>query len=133
MRPAAALNICTTGGWQARGYLYGRNYGPVHERDYIFSFSKLFDVSGKFLQGSTGLSLSAEDTTIKFSDNPEDNAHYTGTNIGIDFGLNATFFTLGSLNIKGTWDSQLYPAGSAAIFLANGRKQALGLLAVVQF
>lgn len=133
MRPAALLHVGTTGGLVSRFYLYGRNYGPVQERNYLLSVDKRFDIGGKNWQGLIGIAGLCDTTTLKYDDHPEDNMSFSSTNVGMAFGLHWNIWELKKFQLKATWDAHIFPAGSGFIFLANARKSGLGLTAVTLF
>jgi hypothetical protein len=133
LRPAAVLHAASAGGFISRFYLYGRDYGPVVERNYILSLGKRFDLGSKAWQANIGFASMADVTTVKFPDTPDDDMTYTSTNFGMSFGLHWTLFELKLMQLKATWDSHVFPAGSGFIFLANARKSTLGIMGSVSF
>jgi hypothetical protein len=132
-RPAAVLHFSTASGFASRFYLYGRNYGPVQERNYLLSAGKRFDISGKSLQGIVGIAAMADTTVIKFKDYPQDNSSYTTTNFGGAFGLHWIFLETNIIQLRATWDAHVFPAGSGFLFLANARKSGIGITATTVF
>lgn len=133
LRPAAVIHFATAGGFYTRGYAYGRDYGPVRERDYILSMGKRFDLSGKTWQGLVGAAVLSDTTELRYNDYPEENTRFTSTNFGMAFGLHWTFIDTKALQVRATWDSHVFPAGAAIVYLANARKSTLGLTAGIGF
>ena len=133
MRPAAVLQAASAGGYMGRFYLYGRDYGPVQERNYLLSLDKRFDIASKSLQGLVGVACLYDSTSIKFPENPEDDDNFSSTNIGGAFGLHWTFVETKVARLQLTWDGHVFPAGSGFIFLANARKSAIGVTASTEF
>lgn len=132
-RPAAVLHFATAGGFISRAYVYGRDYGPVRERDYILSLGKRFYLPNKSWQAHVSAAVLNDTTEIHYSDNPEDNTRFTSTNFGMAFGLHWIFLETKTLQMRATWDSHVFPAGAAIIYLANARKSTLGLTAGIAF
>lgn len=132
-RPAAVLHVGSERGFLGRFYAYGRDYGPVKERNYVLSLSKRFDISSKTWQGIVGLAGLQDSTEVKFADHPEDNTSFSSTNVGMAFGIHWMFLDKKALQLKATWDAHVFPAGTGFVFLANARKSALGLTAATMF
>ncbi len=133
IRPAAVLHGAAQNGYGSRLYVYGRDYGPVRERNFVLSMSKRFDIASKTWQGILGIAGLADMTSIDFPENPEDNMTYTSTNIGMVFGIHWNLYESKRIQLKATWDGHVFPAGTGFIFLANARKSALGLTASTLF
>jgi hypothetical protein len=133
LRPAALVHIATDKGFITRGYVYGRDYGPVSERNYLLAIGKRFDFSSKTWQGIIGLAVLADTTEIIYKDYPQDNSSYTSTNVGMAFGVHWNIFDAKAFRLKATWDSHVFPAGTGFLFLANARKSGLGLTAATVF
>jgi hypothetical protein len=133
-RNAAILHLGFPNNWYSRFYLWGRTYGPVTERDGILTISKRTDIFGlKTLHASVGFSAMAERTSITYSDHPSENSTFTATNFGAVFGLHYDLYTGKSVNISASWDSNVFAAGQAIIFLVTGRKEILGITAGMMF
>lgn len=133
MRPAAVVHVGTAAGFVGRGYVYGRDYGPVSERNYIVSLNKRFDISNKTWQGLLGAAVLNDNTEIKYKDYPDENTSYSSTNVGMAFGLHWSLIDSKAMQLKATWDSHVFPAGSGFILLANARKSTIGLTAAIGF
>lgn len=133
LRPAAVMHIASQSGYTSRLYVYGRDYGPVRERNFVLSLNKKFDISSKTWQGILGIAGLADRTDIIFPDNPEDNDTFTSTNLGMAFGIHWLILDTKFMQVKATWDGHVFPAGTGFIFLANARKSALGLTAIKAF
>jgi hypothetical protein len=114
--------------WTVRGYLWGRTQRPVTETNTMLTVAKRHDVfSGKIIQVSTGLTVLAERTEIKFADYPEDNDESTSTNAGLQLGVSWDILASGPFKVTASWEGHLFPAGGAALLLVTGRKQVIGL------
>lgn len=133
LRPAAVLHAASTAGFISRFYLYGRDYGPVSERNMILSLGKRFDLSSKTWQAHFGFAALSDTTTVKYVDSPDDSTSYTSYNAGMGFGIHWNFIDLKAFQMKATWDSHVFPAGYGFIFLANARKSTLGLTGAFNF
>lgn len=132
-RPAAVLHFATAGGFISRAYAYGRDYGPVRERDYILSLGKRFDLPNKSWQAQVAAAVMSDTTELRYSDHPEENTKFTSTNFGMAFGIHWLFVNSKSVQVRATWDSHVFPAGAAVIYLANARKSTLGITAGTSF
>jgi hypothetical protein len=133
-RPAAILKVRLDNNWTARGYVWGRSYGPVTETSGIISVGKQAPIFGSTsLTAAAGLSVMAEQSSISYKDYPADNSSYTSTNVGLLLGLNYTIFSTRLIKISASWDSHLFAASDALIFLVTGRKQIVGVTAGVSF
>ena len=133
-RAAAMLHVKFDNSWMARSYLWGRSYGPVTETSGIISAGKQGPIFGsKSLTAAVGLSVMAENTSISYKDNPKDDSSFTSTNLGLLLGLNYTIFSTRLIKVSASWDSHLFAASDAIIFLVTGRKQIVGLTAGVSF
>lgn len=132
-RPAAVLHFAAANGFITRAYAYGRDYGPVRERDFILSLGKRFDLSNKTWQAHVSAALMSDTTELRYSEHPEDNASFTSTNVGMAFGIHWLFIDNKALQVRATWDSHVFPAGAAIIYLANARKSTLGLTVGIPF
>lgn len=133
MRPAALLHLGTNAGFVSRFYVYGRDYGPVEERNFLLSLDKRFDLAGKTWQGIVGLAALYDMTTIEYDDHPEDNMNYSSSNFGAAFGIHWTFLEAKRFRMQATWDGHVFPAGTGFLFLANARKSAIGITASTVF
>ncbi|MCX6117964.1 MAG: hypothetical protein NT027_10510 [Proteobacteria bacterium] len=133
VRPAAVIHASTASGITNRFLFYGRDFGPVKERNYVLSISKRWDVGSKTWQGLVGGAVMADQTEITFPNSPADNTSYTSTNFGMNFGLHWLAYETKVVQLKATWDGYIFPAGTGFIFLANARKSALGLMLQTQF
>lgn len=131
-RPAAVLHFAT-GSFISRVYAYGRDYGPVRERDYILSLGKRFDLPNKSWQAHVSAAVMSDTTEVHYSEHSEENSRFTSTNFGMAFGLHWIFVDTKAVQLRATWDSHVFPAGAAIIYLANARKSTLGLTAAVGF
>lgn len=133
LRPAAVLHFASAGGFISRAYAYGRDYGPVRERNYILSMGKRFDIASKTWQGHVSAAMMSDTTELHYPDNPEDNTSFTSTNVGMAFGIHWLFIDSKVMQVRATWDSHVFPAGAAFIYLATARKSTLGLTAGIAF
>jgi hypothetical protein len=141
-RPAAALHVGVGEFWVGRAYWYGQEYGPVREETTIVSVARQWGLfRSDSLVASFGVTLMDDRTTLDFDegdddgsgnaadDSAPDDVREDNLNVGAAF---AVAWRLppklsGPLFVEAAWDSHVFPAGSAAIFLASGRRQALSL------
>ncbi len=133
LRPAANLHIGYNANWMSRLYVYGRDFGPVRERSYLFSVNRAFDVIPKTFRGMVGGVVMQDTTSLKYKDAPAEDSTYTSTNFGISFGAHWNLYEVKSMKLYATWDSHVFPAGSGFIALANARKSAVGLSVVTSW
>lgn len=127
-RGAFMLHMAPNDFYFGRFYLYGRDHGPVKERTYLVNVSRRMQLDLFLpLTASVGLSLLKEDTKVSFSGaNSLYDEHDEQYNFGASYGVywtldsNPLYFSIG-------WESHLFPAGQAAIFLVTARKHALNL------
>lgn len=137
LRPGAALHVGLNQDYFMRGYLYGRTYGPVTERTSLASANYRFGFWGsakdKGFLGALGVATLMEETTVKADpEGKEDDTVAKQFNLGMSFGASYRWL-FGSLETSVNWDSHVFLAGSAGIFLSTGRKQAISLLTGIQF
>lgn len=103
-------------------YTFGRTIGPIRERTAVSTIGRYFSLTSRSpIQGMWGLAVMQEDIKIaNTSQSPGDRLHY---NVGFKVGLRA----LVSENPLSyfAWESYLYPAGTATLFLVSGRQQLL--------
>lgn len=136
-RPAASLHMGWDGFYASRLYVWGRSYGPVTERTIILSSFRRFGLFGsKAISGSIGGAFLNEYTKVEYGDQSIDadfKAEEHNYNLGAQFGLSATLVNSGALHMSMNWDSHVFLAGAGGLFLASGRKQALGVLLGINF
>jgi hypothetical protein len=150
-RPAAALHVGIDDFWVGRAYWYGQEYGPVRETTTIVSAARQWGIfRSDSLVASFGVSVMDDRTEISFEDDEDSGGGSTATagssevpedvrednwNLGAAIGVAWRLppKVAGPLFLEAAWDSHVFPAGSAAIFLASGRRQALSLTMGVSF
>lgn len=103
-------------------YLFGREIGNVREQTIVATGGKFFNIlSNGAIQGSWGVSLMQEDIKlIGESQTHSERFHY---NMGFRIGMRALISKKPITYLA--WESHLYPAGSATLFLVTGRQQLL--------
>jgi hypothetical protein len=137
VRPGAMLHLGLSPFYSVRGYLYGRDFGPVKERTTIFSFNRRMGIfKSNALQASFGLALMDEVVTLKFED--DDDSSYNTTehnyNAGTAFGISWSLIDSGPLFVTVSWDAHLFPAGlNGGLFLVAARKQSIAFAMGVAF
>ncbi len=133
LRPAVLVHAGFTPEIAARGYLYGRTYGPVKETTMLATVSRRWGLfKSNSLNASLGVALMDEQTKLAFSDPAEAVADKTENsyNAGLAFGISWSLPKgSGPLYFSASWDAALFPAGlEGMIFLSTGRKQTLSLI-----
>ena len=132
--PAATARV----GWDgfyAQFYYWGRDYGPVSERNGLLSLAGETSVGGsKFLVAHYGLDLLDHQVNLygnhpsRSGTNPPTAVHENDPNVGGILGL-ALHLNAGPLLCTLSWDSHIFFTGSGFIvFLASARKQSVSLL-----
>jgi len=136
-RPAVLAHMDLFENWFGRLYYYGREKGPVTERTAIVSVNYKLDVFRQFqmhfMQANIGLSAMNEQTEIHFSGDSENSTTENAGNFGFVFGALANIPIPDPLFMTFNWESHVFLAGQAGIFLANGRKQAFSLITGIGF
>ena len=148
-RPAAALHVGIDDFWVGRAYWYGQEFGPVRETTTIVAAARQWGIfKSDSLVARFGVAVMDDRTVIDFEEE-DDSSPTTGTgtsdlpadvaednwNLGAEFGVAWRLppKLSGPLFLEVGWDSHVFPAGSAAILLASGRRQALSLTMGVSF
>lgn len=132
LRPAAVVQAGKDH-FYGQGTLYGRRFAQVEERTFMLGGGYRTEIfQTKWLQAAVGAVVMEERTTI----------HPRGTQTKID--SQSSYNVGGTLGIRGvwnfdrylvqaSWDSALFPAGAAVLFLTTGRKQTVSLSAGARF
>ncbi len=133
--PAATLQMDFGQSSYSQLYYWGRDYGPVSERNFVASFVFRTPLpEAKFLNLHYG--VVASDHTVSLYDNAASKAQVnppevekkSDYNLGGLLGLGVEG-KVGVFKASFHWDSQIYLTGSQAIiFLTSARKQTLSLL-----
>lgn len=139
MQPAVSARIGWAPDLYSQLYYWGRDYGPVSERDVVLTFTASAPVaSSKFLVAHYGITASAHD--ISLYDNPSSRAqpdpppatHDRDLNLGGMLGMGLRAKT-GPLTYAVNWDSHIYLTASPFIvFLASARKQIVSIMLGVE-
>lgn len=138
-QPAATLRV----GWSkdlfTQAYYWGRDFGPVSERQGMLTFgvNKTFPKLG-LVTARYGIVALAQRTTLyknamsKEHANAPEPVSETNYNAGGLLGV-ALPYNLGKFKIVLNWDSHIFMVGGGAIiFIASGRRQTLALTAGVE-
>jgi len=133
-QPAALVQFAWTDKTLSQLYYWGRDYGPVSERQSMltlatrktFPGTKLFNVR----YGVVGLvqqtSLYKNRASREQPDAPEQISE-TNYNAGAVLGIGIPY-SFGRATVEINWDSHIFMVGSSAIiYLASARRQTLGL------
>ncbi len=130
-RPAAMLHLGFTPDYFARAYYYGRQQGAVSEDTQLLAGGYRFALFSKTsgLNAGIGASMMREATTIKaaaLAAGTEDDLTSANYNFGMLFSLNWSPLS-GPIPLNIGWDSHMFLAGQAGLFLATGRKQFISI------
>ena len=126
LRPALLGHLGIGQAFYARYFYYGRKFATVTEKTHLGSLNYRFPVFGTAWFGGVGLAQLAESTRIKDNTGVEEDIDETNYNTGIALGffwsppIKPVMVTVG-------WESHLFPAGEAGIFLSTGRKETLSV------
>ena len=102
---------------------YGRRIGPIKEESFLGTVGHNFTLSkNKSFLGSVGCSIQQDKITIN---KYQKIGHRYQYNIGLFLGLKA-MITKSPITFI-SWESHIFPAGLATIFLVSGRKQFLSV------
>lgn len=139
MQPAASARIGWTPDLYSQVYYWGRDFGPVSERNVVLTFAGSASLRGsKFFVAHYGIAASAHE--ISLYDNPASRANPDpppktqdrDLNLGGVLGLGLRAKT-GPLTYTLNWDSHIYLTGSPFIvFLASARKQTVSFMLGVE-
>ena len=129
-RPSAFLHIGYNPFFYSRAYYYGRTMGPITENTYLLSFNRRFGLfRATNLEGAFGVCTLLESTKLEHTDEQgTQKESESNFNLGTTFGVfwspfqksEPFYFSVG-------WESHLFLAGSAGIFLSTGRKHVVSL------
>lgn len=126
MRPALVGHLGVGEKFYARYFYYGRKFSTVTEKTQLGSVNYRFPVFGTAWFGGIGMAELAESTRIKDNTGVGEDIDETNFNTGIALGffwsppIKPVMVTVG-------WESHLFPAGEAGIFLSTGRKETLSI------
>ncbi len=140
-RPASSLYLGWNDHWFHSFYVYGRQSKLVDETTFLLGTNYKFNALQTWpsIQAATGLALALQKTIVQpepetsiENSNLDPGANHTGFNLGGVFGI---YWKPPKANIWGqlSWESHLYLAGDAGIFLSTARNQMLGLSMGVRF
>lgn len=108
---------------------WGRDYGPVKQRNYLWSVAyKIRPFSQSFTSIAMGGSVLYQSTTIGFRNFSKDkNESEVEWNLGVFLGTYHEIINSQNYHFGVYWESSIFPAGDAVYLLVTGRKQAFGL------
>lgn len=139
MEPAASARIGWTAGLYSQFYYWGRDFGPVAERNAVLTFawsasmpaaSFVFAHYG-FAASEHDFSLYANQASREHADAP-DAKHDREFNLGGVLGVEARAKT-GPVTYSVNWDSHIFPTGSPFIvYLTSARKQTVSFVLGVE-
>lgn len=136
VRPGLAVHAALNDMYLARGYYYGREFGPVREETYIIAAGRRFGIfKNNFFIANVGACVMNERITLKFDAGDAtpsgvgQNRGEDNYNIGGVFGVALTLPKgLSPIYTSLTWDSHIFPAGlNGGMFLSSGRKQTIAI------
>lgn len=127
LRPAFVVHAGNGTNFYARYFLYGRKFSTVVERTQMGSLNYAWPLFSGTWRAGLGLAQLSESITIKAIDDSDEPLSETNYNTGMSFGL----FWIP--NIKPThvsigWESHLFLAGQAGLFLSTGRKESFSFV-----
>ncbi len=143
-RPAALLHLGWSPFYYSRVFYYGRTFGPITEQTYLASFSRrfgLFKSSG--FEGAVGGCFLSETITMRSTDDsPNTSTTVTKAsvdereqnyNVGMTFGVFWIPSGFAPFYLNVGWESHVFLAGSAGLFLSTGRKQMVSVTTGLKF
>jgi hypothetical protein len=127
LRPMGWSEMCLWYHWCAQAHAYGEREGIVSQYGQLYSVVTRFPMDlwqhDRFFF-SGGVSLMRNVTVLrsyKGSQRESETSHA----IGAALNFSALLFSLGPVSFDFHWNTHLYPAGYATIFLVTSRRQAL--------
>ena len=117
-------------------YLLSRSLGPVSESTQAIAVAKpfpIFNAKGPLIAAIGGTFI-RENTSVKASTDGTDSSDAvddSSYNLGLFTKVELKLVTLAPVIFHVSWDSHLFLAGQAGLFLATGRKQFFSLSAGV--
>lgn len=133
-QPAALVQFAWTDKTLSQLYYWGRDYGPVSERQGMLTLvtSKTFPGTNLF-SVRYGIVVLAQQTSLyenkasRQQPDAPDKISETNYNAGGILGVGLPY-SLGRIRMELNWDSHIFMVGSSAIiYLASARRQTLGL------
>ncbi len=132
-RPAVYIAGVFGDQYFAKSYLYGRTFNRVTEQTVTLSVGKRFGIfNANFLKAGLGVTASNDSTRIEASETEPAESENAG-NFGALFNIHISPPLAQNMTLEAGWDTHLFAAGAAGLFLATGRKQMLYLGAGMSF
>jgi hypothetical protein len=122
--------------WDLRLFNFSRAYGPVVQTTRQLSIDRAYSLPFfASLSGIVGGAFLQQITDIRYHDAQVDafDAYDNDYNIGFNTGLIWKYKTKGAHTFAVSWQSTLFMAGQAFIFLVTGRKQFLSVESGMEF
>lgn len=109
---------------------YGRTLGPLKETTMAFAVGRRYSIfKGGNLVGNIGMSVLHEETKLTFPENPDQNMTSAQWNFGAIAGVYYELMKIKPFYFNIGFESHVYLAGEAGIFLAVARKQYISIAA----
>ena len=122
LRPAVSLTAAFSDDLVGKAHFFGKDFGQVTERTALLSLGYRFPVLGLSLVRATiGGVVMSEAVSVSGEGGTSDSS----TNIGVLFGLSFGPPARKGMFLECAWDSHVFLAGLAGLFLTTGRKQML--------
>lgn len=136
IRPAVGLNLDIYSLF-FHSHFYGRKYSLVTQQSTSIAMGGRFSLPGKgnalkSLKIFIGAAYLREITKIKETSVSSLAEQDTIQNLGVALGIGWTFIETKHFVSQLNWESHVFPAGTATVFLSTGRKQMLSLTAGVK-
>lgn len=127
LRPAFVAHLGVGDNFYARYFLYGRKFSTVVERTQMGSLNYAWPLFKGSWRAGLGIVELSESTTINDPDSSEPIVSETNYNTGMSFGL---FWvpSIKPMHVSIGWESQLFLAGQAGLFLSTGRKESFSFV-----
>jgi hypothetical protein len=129
LRPAASLFVQAAGNWEGSASFYGQDFSGVSQRNFLLGVYKSANIfNTKILSAGVGFAALTDTTT--FEEAPEDN--HTNVNAGVTALIRAETDPKQKFYAAASWQSHIFPAGLATIFLVTARRQIISISAGVR-
>ena len=122
LRPALVAHVGNGQNFYARYFYYGRKFSTVVERTNMGSLNYAWPLFSGSWRAGVGIVELSESTEIKSLEEGTEGVSETNYNTGASFGL---FWVpqIRPAHIQIGWESELFLAGEAGLFLSTGRKE----------